>query len=57
MSILDDNHATVRQRLQAKKTQIALNSSEAFQRIVPPGKETAEERPDYVNEANYAINN
>ena len=35
MSILDDDHATVRQKLQAKKTQIALNSSEAFQRIVP----------------------
>ena len=35
MSILDDYHATVRQKLQAKKTQIALNSSEAFQRIVP----------------------
>ena len=34
MSILDDDHATVRQKLQAKKTQIALNSSEAFQRIV-----------------------
>ena len=35
MSILDDDPATVRQKLQAKKTQIALNSSEAFQRIVP----------------------
>ena len=35
MSILDDDHATVRQKLQAKKTQIALNSSEAFQWIVP----------------------
>ena len=35
MSILDDDHATVRQKLQAKKTQIALNSSEAFRRIVP----------------------
>ena len=35
MSILDDDHATVRQKLQAKKTQIALNSPEAFQRIVP----------------------
>ena len=35
MSILDDDHATVRQKLQAKKTQIALNSSEAFHRIVP----------------------
>ena len=35
MSILDDDHATVRQKLQAKKTQIALKSSEAFQRIVP----------------------
>ena len=35
MSILDDDHATVLQKLQAKKTQIALNSSEAFQRIVP----------------------
>ena len=34
MSILDDDHATLRQKLQAKKTQIALNSSEAFQRIV-----------------------
>ena len=36
MCILDDDHATVRQKLQAKKTQIALNSSEAFQRIAPP---------------------
>ena len=35
MSILDDHHATGRQKLQAKKTHIALNSSEAFQRIVP----------------------
>ena len=35
MSILDDDHATVRQKLRAKKTQIPLNSSEAFQRIVP----------------------
>ena len=35
MSILDDDHATVRQKLQAKKTQIAFNSSEAFLRIVP----------------------
>ena len=35
MSILDDDHATVRQKIQAKKTQIALNSSDAFQRIVP----------------------
>ena len=35
MSILDDDHETVRQKLHAKKTQIALNSSEAFQRIVP----------------------
>ena len=35
MSILDDDHATVRQKLQAKKTQIALNSSEAFLRIAP----------------------
>ena len=35
MSILDDDHATVRQKLQAKKIQIALNSSETFQRIVP----------------------
>ena len=35
MSIVDDDHATVRQKLQAKKTQISLNSSEAFQRIVP----------------------
>ena len=35
MSILDDDHETVRQKLQAKKTEIALNSSEAFQRIVP----------------------
>ena len=34
MSILDDDHATVRQKLQAKETQIALKSSEAFQRIV-----------------------
>ena len=34
MSILDDDHATVRQKLQAKKTRIALNPSEAFQRIV-----------------------
>ena len=34
MTILDDDHATVRQKLQAKKTQIALNSSEAFQWIV-----------------------
>ena len=35
MSTLGDDNATVRQKLQAKKTQIALNSSEAFQRIVP----------------------
>ena len=35
MSNLDDNHATVRHKLQPNKTQIALNSSEAFQRIVP----------------------
>ena len=34
MSILDDDHATVRQKLQAKETQIALKSSEAFQPIV-----------------------
>ena len=35
MRALDDDHATERQKLQAKKTQIALKSSEAFQRIVP----------------------
>ena len=35
MSTLDDDNAIARQKLQAKKTQIALNSSEAFQRIVP----------------------
>ena len=35
MSILDEYHATVRQKRQAKKTQIALNSSDAFQRILP----------------------
>ena len=35
MSTLDDDNATARQKLQAKKTQIALNFSEAFQRIVP----------------------
>ena len=35
MSILDKDHANMRQKLQANKTQIALNSSEAFQRIVP----------------------
>ena len=35
MSTLDDDNATVRQKLQAKKTQIALNSSETFQRIIP----------------------
>ena len=35
MSIPDDDHATVQQKLQAKKTQIVLKSSEAFQRIVP----------------------
>ena len=35
MCILDDDHATERQKLQAKRTQIALNSSDAFQRIVP----------------------
>ena len=34
MSTLEDGHATVRQKLQAKKTQIALHSSGAFQRIV-----------------------
>ena len=34
MSILDDDHATERQKLQAKKTQTAVNTSEAFQRIV-----------------------
>ena len=35
MSTLKDDNATARQKLQAKKTQIALHSSEAFQRIVP----------------------
>ena len=35
MSILDDDHATERQKLQPKKTQIALNASEAFHQIVP----------------------
>ena len=35
MSTLDDDNETARQKLQAKKTQIALNASEAFQRIVP----------------------
>ena len=35
MSILNDDHATVWQKHSAKKTQIALNSSEAFLRIVP----------------------
>ena len=35
LSILDDDHATVRQKLQENKTQITLNSSEAFQRAVP----------------------
>ena len=35
MSGLEDDRATVRQKLQAKKTQIALNASDAFQRIVP----------------------
>ena len=34
-SILNDDHATGQQKLQAKKTQIALNSSEACQQIVP----------------------
>ena len=34
MNILDDDNATARQKLQARKTQIGLNSSEAFQRIV-----------------------
>ena len=34
MSILNDDHATKRQKLQAKKPQIVLNTSEAFQRIV-----------------------
>ena len=35
MRILEDDHATVRQKLQAMKTQIALSSPEAFQPIVP----------------------
>ena len=35
MSILDDDHATMRQKLRSKKTQIAFNNSDAFQRIVP----------------------
>ena len=35
MSTLDDDNATAWQKLQATKTQIALNSSDAFQRIVP----------------------
>ena len=35
MRTLDDDNTTARQTLQAKKTRIALNSSEAFQRIVP----------------------
>ena len=35
MSTLDDDNATARRKLHAKKNQIALNSSEAFQRIVP----------------------
>ena len=51
MSILEDEHASVRQKLQAKKTQIALSSSEAFR---TPANETAEKTSDYVNEANYA---
>ena len=37
MSIVGDDNATERKKLQAKKTQIALNSPEAFQRIVPLG--------------------
>ena len=35
MSIPDDDHAIQRQKIQAEKTQIAFNSSEAFQLIVP----------------------
>ena len=35
MSTLDDDNATTRRMLQAKKTQIAFNFSEVFQRIVP----------------------
>ena len=34
MSILSGDHRTERQKLEAKKTQTALNTSEAFQRIV-----------------------
>ena len=34
MSTQDDDNATAQQRLQAKKTQIALKFSDAFQRIV-----------------------
>ena len=40
MSTLDDDNATARQKLQAKKTQIALNSSKAFRRIVPLATKT-----------------
>ena len=40
MSTPDDDNATARQKLQAKKTQIALNSGEAFQRNVPLGTKT-----------------
>ena len=35
IEILDDDHATGRQKVQARKTKIALNSSEALQRIIP----------------------
>ena len=54
MSILDDDHATELQILQAKMTQIASNFSEAFQRIVPLVTKPAAKTAEYVNEANYA---
>ena len=57
MSILDDDHVIVRQKLQAKKTQIALELLRSIPADRTPGNETAEKKPDYVDEANYAGTN
>ena len=46
MGFPDDDHATVRQKLLAKKTQITRTSSDAFQRIVP--LVTKPERKDQI---------
>ena len=55
MSILDDNHAAVRQKFHAKKTQMAFLRSIPAGRIT--GNETAEKRSNYVDGAKYARKN